>query len=260
MESTGLPGRVQISQATADQLAKYGKTSWFTPREDKVMAKGKGHLSTNWLKVVTPSSSGGSISSTDHSITEGHLTETAEEKFDDKTSRLATWAVDVMRKLLIDIEARRQSNRRVSAMKKQTSTLAVQHAMPAEIERGMVLDEVNEIISLPKYTGVEFVDKSSIVLGEKVTTQLKQYVRAIAAMYNPNPFHNFEHAMHVTNSTIKLLGRIVSPEIEIDEDVAAEAVLHDHTYGITSDPLTQFACVFSALIHDGKRTTKFVGC
>jgi hypothetical protein len=28
------------------------------------------------------------------------------------------------------------------------------------------------------------------------------------------------------------------------------ARLHDHTYGITSDPLTQFACVFSALIHD----------
>ena len=25
---------------------------------------------------------------------------------------------------------------------------------------------------------------------------------------------------------------------------------HDHTFGITSDPLTQFACVFSALIHD----------
>ena len=28
------------------------------------------------------------------------------------------------------------------------------------------------------------------------------------------------------------------------------STLHDHTYGITSDPLTQFACVFSALIHD----------
>ena len=26
--------------------------------------------------------------------------------------------------------------------------------------------------------------------------------------------------------------------------------MHDHTYGITSDPLTQFACAFSALIHD----------
>jgi hypothetical protein len=26
--------------------------------------------------------------------------------------------------------------------------------------------------------------------------------------------------------------------------------LHDHTYGITSDPLTQFAIIFSSLIHD----------
>jgi len=26
--------------------------------------------------------------------------------------------------------------------------------------------------------------------------------------------------------------------------------LHDHTYGITSDPLTQFAVVLSALLHD----------
>ena len=26
--------------------------------------------------------------------------------------------------------------------------------------------------------------------------------------------------------------------------------LHDFTFGITSDPLTQFACVFAALIHD----------
>ena len=26
----------------------------------------------------------------------------------------------------------------------------------------------------------------------------------------------------------------------------------NHTYGITSDPLTQFACLFAALIHDGQ--------
>jgi hypothetical protein len=29
-----------------------------------------------------------------------------------------------------------------------------------------------------------------------------------------------------------------------------QAQLHDHTYGITSDPLTQFAVVLSALVHD----------
>jgi 3'5'-cyclic nucleotide phosphodiesterase len=35
-----------------------------------------------------------------------------------------------------------------------------------------------------------------------------------------------------------------------EEGATLAASLHDHTYGITSDPLTQFACVLSALIHD----------
>ena len=47
-------------------------------------------------------------------------------------------------------------------------------------------------------------------------------------------------------SVVKLLSRIVAGEGK-DDDGAA---LHDHTFGITSDPLTHFACVFSALIHD----------
>ena len=53
-------------------------------------------------------------------------------------------------------------------------------------------------------------------------------------------------------SVVKLLSRIVAPsDIEVDENMAKTGkTLHDHTYGITSDPLTQFACVFSALIHD----------
>lgn len=55
-------------------------------------------------------------------------------------------------------------------------------------------------------------------------------------------------------SVTKLLSRIVAPmELELDAGHAGEvhlATLHDHTYGITSDPLTQFACAFSALIHD----------
>jgi hypothetical protein len=55
-------------------------------------------------------------------------------------------------------------------------------------------------------------------------------------------------------SVTKLLSRIVVPDIgeETGKDMAS--TLHDHTYGITSDPLTQFACVFSALIHDADHT------
>jgi hypothetical protein len=83
-------------------------------------------------------------------------------------------------------------------------------------------------------------------------------------MYRKNPFHNFQHASHVAMSVTKLLSRIVAPEIlesmvdNEQNDVVDESKLlarmHDHTYGITSDPLTQFACVFSALIHDVDHT------
>jgi hypothetical protein len=33
------------------------------------------------------------------------------------------------------------------------------------------------------------------------------------------------------------------------------STLHDHTHGILPDPLTRFACVFSALIHDADHTS-----
>ena len=50
-----------------------------------------------------------------------------------------------------------------------------------------------------------------------------------------------------------MLGRIVNP-IEVSRKKSSEtkfaSELHDHTFGITSDPLTHFAAVFSALIHD----------
>lgn len=45
-------------------------------------------------------------------------------------------------------------------------------------------------------------------------------------------------------SCTKLLARIATPDL--DEYTAQE--VFDHTYGITSDPLTQFATVFAALV------------
>jgi 3'5'-cyclic nucleotide phosphodiesterase len=83
---------------------------------------------------------------------------------------------------------------------------------------------------------------------------MHEYVTRIALSYRKNPFHSFEHASHVTMSVVKLLSRIVAPqqdESKTFQDVTDIAsILHDHTYGITSDPLTQCSCVLSALIHD----------
>ena len=73
--------------------------------------------------------------------------------------------------------------------------------------------------------------------------QLRRYVSSIASLYHDNDFHNFEHASHVTLSVTKLLGRICDRG-QLDDDG------HDQTYGISSDPLTQFAVVLSAIIHD----------
>jgi 3'5'-cyclic nucleotide phosphodiesterase len=100
----------------------------------------------------------------------------------------------------------------------------------------------------------DFCSKRSIVVGIPVAT-----------MYQNNPFHNFQHASHVVMSVMKLLSRIVMPDMleafvdtahpgkELDEHQVM-AKIHDHTYGITSDPLTQFACVFAALVHDVDHT------
>ena len=52
-------------------------------------------------------------------------------------------------------------------------------------------------------------------------------------------------------SVVKLLSRIVQPA---DLNNANDAHLHDHTYGIASDPLTQFSLIFASLIHDANHT------
>lgn len=50
-------------------------------------------------------------------------------------------------------------------------------------------------------------------------------------------------------SVSKLLTRIVSPRLDEEELKQIEGdkdkYMYDRTYGITADPLTQFACVFS---------------
>jgi hypothetical protein len=45
------------------------------------------------------------------------------------------------------------------------------------------------------------------------------------------------------------LARIIAPS-DLDRAYEIKSLGADKTYGITSDPLTQFSCVFSAVIHD----------
>ncbi|GAX18681.1 cAMP-specific phosphodiesterase 4 [Fistulifera solaris] len=69
-----------------------------------------------------------------------------------------------------------------------------------------------------------------------VVEQIRTFVHAILSRYNDNPYHNRQHAYHVTTSAHKLL------ELMLLEK--------QQTFGLRNDPLMQFALIFAALIHD----------
>jgi len=253
MESTGVVSKIQVSQTTADLLTSAGKGHWVTKRDGEVEAKGKGRVQTYFIE---PSGKGGT------SVSSGEDTADEDDEFqvmDEKTRRLVDWNCEIFGKLIKQIVARREAWQALSKKgnaKKQASGRALPPVTTST--KGKPLDEVKEVIELPEFDprlAQDSTNPANIELDTAVTTQLREYVSLIASMYRANPFHCFEHASHVTMSVVKLLSRIVAPSdgvIRTAQDGKGElaSTLHDHTYGITSDPLTQFACVFSALIHD----------
>ena len=275
MESTGKPNMIQISQDTAELLKAAGKASWITPREEMVQVKGKGMMITYWLSV-SPSSGGHhdtshDASSVEETSTSNDTTSTgssngewlmgptdgANFKSMNKTAkttsgknlRLVGWNLGVLCGYLKRIEAARRSQ--------QSSVLpnAVGGNTLGKKPQGTVLDEVQDVITLPSFANLgdhSKVEAEGIVLADTVVNQAEGFLTAVASLYRSNPFHNFEHASHVTMAVVKLLSRVVNPKmngVETNGNSAA-SILHDYTYGITSDALLQFACIFSAIIHD----------
>ncbi|GKY90443.1 hypothetical protein MPSEU_000018100 [Mayamaea pseudoterrestris] len=260
MESTGLPGQIQVSQETADLLIAAGKVKWFTPRDTKIIAKGKGEMQTYWIAGTekgdgTVSFSGDSsyASKSEASLPMSIVFDEKEQlaaELAEKQARLVNWCVDVLLRLLKQIVARRNALRRAGKLEESDTN------EEELVEYGTLpLDEVVEIIQLPQeYVPEADTDQEKVVLEPAVIDQLHNYVSNVASLYHDNPFHNFEHASHVTMSATKLLSRIVAPHsvlsVDDDDQVPDSDELHDHTFGITSDPITQFSCVLGTLIHD----------
>lgn len=193
------------------------------------------------------------------------------KKASKKIERLIDWNVDVLSKLLRQIVALRRVVAKEERLLEDWPTKFAEN----NFETNIPFDEVKEVISIPAYNdaiGLAETDGETEYLSETVQMQLRDFVSKIvsdlvvficlqpflkscqAVMYNENFFHCFEHASHVVMSVTKLLSRIVAPSDVLDymEGTNIELVqtLHDFTFGIFSDPLTQFAVVFSALIHD----------
>ena len=263
IESTGQTNRIHMSKDTADLLIQAGKPHWVQPRSDLVSAKGKGTMQTYWLEDA--SSSGAAPTQLCESTKDMWANA---EVTDSKTDRLIDWQVDVFSRLLKQVIARRNASSNLEDAESQSTATVPFHWTSAPDKT--CLDEVKEIIMLPEFDAQAARTQENpdeIVLDQKVIKQLRSYITAVAHMYRNNDFHSFEHACHVTMSVTKLLSRIVMPsdleyakpettnpddKNQLQRSIAS--TLHDHTYGITSDPLTQFSLVFSALIHDVDHT------
>lgn len=252
MESTGVRGKIQVSEATAAILREHGRDHWLMQRADAVKAKGKGVLKTFWANPKMRNLSQ-SVVSSDGEEEPSEPSSDGSNALQQAQIRLVDWIVKLM---LDDV-------RKIIVARKIGSQKSNRGPAPSFIppDSSTCMDEVQDYIHMPKFGDhakkAHTDDYRRIQIDDDIAQELGEYVAGIAKMYRHNPFHNFEHACHVTMSVNKLIRRIVSPELdEMDEGSykASEnklaAHLHDYTYGINSDPLAMFAMTFSALIHD----------
>lgn len=255
MESTGKQNQIQVSQATADLIEASGKSHWMKKRNELVQAKGKGLVQTYWIKSK--------VSSAEHQPTtidilspSGRRLSTGSVVFERKDTEdkhtahrnrirqsLIDWQVELLSRLLKQIVLRR-------SMKKKKKSQPLESF---DVSKMLPREEIAEKIVMPAFdpeTKGKPMDIASVELPAAVISELNDLVTTVALLYHDNSFHNYEHACHVTMSANKLLQRIVIPAAQEQDTKKHRKEAHDYTFGLTSDPLTQFAIVFSAIIHD----------
>lgn len=183
-------------------------------RDEKIVAKGKGELTTYWLEVKSTTSgtksscSSGSCDDTSkHSATDKednchipHVQRSRKSKQSrsDKIDRLIDWNTDNLLRSLQQV----LNNRQGSIASDDTTN----HHMSFSAKP---FEEVKEIISLPQVKKHKIVsDESLVLVSKEVSRQLRDYVSNIASMYNDNFFHNFEHVS--LSAVVTLISFIVA--------------------------------------------------
>jgi len=266
LESAGTEGRIHISKETADILKAAGKSNWVTTRQELVSIKGKGEMQTFWASPRnrkrfpkgarnsgTQSDTGSDIESVALSNMSADSDAMLDATSNQKVQRLIDWNVQVMVSLLEQVVKKRH------LVATQADPIEMISAAEQAITRNpdIVFDEITEVIPVPHFQSSSV--SASETPGEidpAIQNELTSFVCRLSGLYHDVPFHNFEHVSHVTMSAGKLMKRIVAPDsVDYNQDAIDIAhKVHDVTYGISSNPLMQFAIVFAAVIHDVDHT------
>lgn len=294
MESTGVPDKIQVSSETAKLLRDDEKSHWLVSREDQVVAKGLGQLTTYFVvqrrvaerRMSNASALSFSTLPATSNSDESRGSQDISEDFDglpfwetepirkkkskkevEKSMRMVEWNVETLYQLLLRIVAQRVAKQEIASRRSRRSSnqssgsldYQVEVDIPSSDDSRLLVDQVVEVIAMPEFDATVALRATeaseTLTLAPAVREELREFVTQIAVMYRDNPFHNFDHASHVTMSATKLLRRIVSPRTQTKPSTTTEAVnileaLHNSTYGISSDPMMQFTAVLATLVHD----------
>jgi hypothetical protein len=181
-ETTGQRDRIHITQELADLFILSGKETWIEPRKQKVFAKGKGEMTTYWLRpdFNTPAQATDAI---DESTEQPAQAEAPKSPAQGKLDRLVDWNVDMLTRLLKEIIAVREVKDKLDPLRRPPSN----DEKLKELESGAfrvghtVVDEVVEVVELPPFEleaarHLRSIDE--IVLPVAVEKQLRQLVAA----------------------------------------------------------------------------------
>lgn len=266
MLTSGKSNKIHVSVETAELLNLAGKQEWISPRNDLVVVKGKGAMSTFWIKpkACLAAREPCKMENDTASMSDTDSDSWGEASVDQRVAVMkpgsndfqnrVDWNYNILLEYLKNIQARQNLRPRKAFKKMKNSKEEIGMGDP-------IIEEAQEPVKMPTFDpkSVRKLGQMAIDLGPDIESQLRLYVSSIASTYRDNPFHSFEHATHVTMTMDRMLKRIASledpdPMSEPDtkqKNAKTEALEHhNRTFGIGSDPLTQFALIFSAIIHD----------
>jgi hypothetical protein len=172
MESSGEPGKIHISQATATLVASAGKGHWLVPRETLVEAKGKGKMQTYWAAL-------GNASKATCDGLRSSLTQVVESEIVFQHSVLNNNLIDWVTELLMSLITQLSERRLALPISEQ------KHCGLASTSSKLVIDEVKDFIEIPSWKGTMSISGFDFFdLPTDVSTELRQLVACIAAAYN----------------------------------------------------------------------------
>jgi hypothetical protein len=158
-----------------------------------------------------------------------------------EVQRLVEWNSEILQRMIKSIIAKRAA-----------SGVEAEHGIPPlqRVSGKSYLDEFSEVVQFPEFDESSSPDKwdiDAVKLDAAVVAQLYDLVTLIASNFKENDFHGFDRGSAIGMTARKQLLRMVTQRPG-DQDRPQN--LHDHTLGISSDPLAHFAVIFSALFHD----------